>query len=150
SGSSGQRIFASGLLIGSPGLHRMSSETPRAHRLHPMTTLERLRERMAELDDLRALEMLAEWDLLVMMPKRGAEGRARQLGTLARLTDERATADELGELLEELDSRTDLDELDRDIVRIGRRDWERARRVPSELAAELSSAHAAGQEIWSA
>jgi carboxypeptidase Taq len=115
-----------------------------------MTILERLRERMAELGDLRALEMLAEWDLLVMMPKRGAEGRARQLGALARLTHERATSDELGELLEQLDGTTDLDELDRDVVRIGRRDWERSRRVPPELAADLSSAHAEGQEIWSA
>jgi Zn-dependent M32 family carboxypeptidase len=51
--------------------------------------LERLRDRMAELADLSAMEMLATWDQLVMMPAEGAAARAQQLGTLARLTNGR-------------------------------------------------------------
>jgi carboxypeptidase Taq len=102
---------------------------------------------MAELADLATLEMLASWDQLVMMPPEGATGRGHQLGTLARLTHERATSEELGEWLNELDG-DDLGEVDRDIVRIARRDWERARRVPSDLAAEISLAAAEGQESW--
>ena len=85
--------------------------------------------------------MLLGWDQLVMMPAEGAGARAQQLGTLARLTHERATAEEIGEWLAELDgpgAMAQLDELDRDIVRLARRDWERARRVPAELAAELA------------
>jgi carboxypeptidase Taq len=109
--------------------------------------LERLRERMAELSDLAALEMLSSWDQLVTMPDAGAAARARQLGTLARLTHERATSEQIGEWLAELDGE-DLDELDRDIVRLARRDWERARRVPAELALELARASADGQESW--
>jgi carboxypeptidase Taq len=38
--------------------------------------------------------------------------------------------------------------LDDDMLRLARRDWERARRVPGELAAELSRAHAEGQQSW--
>jgi carboxypeptidase Taq len=102
---------------------------------------------MAELADLGSLEMLAAWDQLVMMPQEGAAARAQQHGTLARLTHERATAEEIGVWLDELDG-TVLDELDRDIVRLARRDWERARRVPQELAVELASASTEGQEIW--
>ena len=119
-----------------------------------MSALEQLRNRLAELVDLDAVEMLLGWDQLVMMPAEGAPGRAEQLGTLARLTHERATAAEIGEWLDELDGKpaadhsTRLDELGRDIVRIARRDWERARRVPEDLAAELSRASAAGQESW--
>jgi carboxypeptidase Taq len=41
-----------------------------------------------------------------------------------------------------------LDDVDRDVVRIARRDWERARRVPEDLAAEISRAGATGQEVW--
>ncbi len=41
-----------------------------------------------------------------------------------------------------------LGEIDRDIVRIARRDWERSRRVPEELAAERARASADGQERW--
>ena len=33
-------------------------------------------------------------------------------------------------------------------MRLARRDWERARRVPSDLAAELSEAHVEGHERW--
>ncbi len=112
-----------------------------------MGTIEKLRARLAELADLSALEMLASWDQLVMMPEQGAPGRGHQLGTLAGLTHERATGPEIGEWLAELEG-ADLDEIDRDVARLARRDWERARRVPAELAAELSRAHADGQEAW--
>jgi carboxypeptidase Taq len=102
---------------------------------------------MAELADLAALEMLAGWDQLVMMPSEGASGRAHQLAAIARLSHERAVAEEIGGWLDQLDGQ-ELDERDRDIVRLARRDWERARRVPPELAAEMSQAHAEGQELW--
>jgi carboxypeptidase Taq len=114
-----------------------------------MTALQKLRDRMAELSDLSATEMLAAWDQLVMMPAAGAPARAQQLGTLARLTHERATAEEVGDWLAELDD-TPLNEIDSDVVRLARRDWERARRVPTELAAEIAQASAHGQESWRA
>jgi len=109
--------------------------------------LEKLRARIAELSDLSSIEMLLGWDQLVMMPAQGAEGRAQQLGTLARLTHERATAQEIGDWLGELDGAV-LDQLNGDIVRLARRDWERARRVPDELAVELARASTDGQESW--
>jgi carboxypeptidase Taq len=112
-----------------------------------MRALENIRRRVAELADLAGLEMLAHWDQRVMMPANGAMGRAGQLGTLARLTHERATAEEIGNWLEELEAQ-ELAELDRDIVRLARRDWDRALRVPEELAVELAKASADGQESW--
>ena len=125
-----------------------------------MSAIESLRGRMAELADLAAIEMLANWDQLVMMPAEGAGARAQQLGTIALLTHERATSAEIGEWLQEIDAALDipgghaagavLDELDRDVVRLARRDWERARRVPDALAAELAQASAAGHESWRA
>ena len=116
-----------------------------------MQALERLRSRMAELSDLAAIGMLSGWDQLVMMPAAGAPARAQQLGTLARLTHERATSAEIGAWLEEIDAAGDaaaLAALDRDVVRLARRDWERARRVPDELAVERARAEADGQESW--
>ncbi|HEV7585299.1 MAG TPA: carboxypeptidase M32 [Solirubrobacteraceae bacterium] len=112
-----------------------------------MSAIEKLRERMGELADLTSLDHLASWDQLVMMPAEGAPGRAHQLGTLARLTHERATGQEIGEWMAELEDE-ELEARDRDMLRLARRDWERARRVPGELAAELSRAHADGQESW--
>jgi carboxypeptidase Taq len=102
---------------------------------------------MAEIADLASVEMLLHWDQLVMMPGEGAAARAGQLGALARLTHERATAEEIGDWLGELDG-LDMDELDRDIVRLARRDWERARRVPEQLEVDRARASAEGQESW--
>jgi carboxypeptidase Taq len=112
--------------------------------------LEKLHGRMAELADLSAIGMLSEWDQMVMMPADGAPARALQLGTLARLTHERASAGEIGEWLAEIErgERAQLGEIDRDVVRVARRDWERARRVPDELAVERARASADGQERW--
>jgi carboxypeptidase Taq len=112
-----------------------------------MSAIDDLRERAAELADLAALEMLATWDQLVMMPAQGAGARALALGTLARLAHDRAISEDIGSWLQEAEG-SDLGDLDRDIVRVARRDWERARRVPPELAAERARAGADGQESW--
>jgi carboxypeptidase Taq len=109
--------------------------------------MQKLSDRLAELSDLRALEMLASWDQMVTMPSEGAPARSHQLATLARLTHERATSQEIGDWLSELESYEPVG-IERDIVRLARRDWDRARRVPTDLAAELSKAHADGQESW--
>src|SRR2546421_2660653 len=112
-----------------------------------MSAIDDLRDRVAELADLAALEMLATWDQLVMMPAQGAGARALALGTLARLAHDRAISEDIGSWLQEAEG-SDLGDLDRDIVRVARRDWERARRVPPELAAERARAGADGQESW--
>jgi carboxypeptidase Taq len=112
-----------------------------------VSALENLRARVAELADLDGLQQLAEWDQLVMMPAEGGTARADQVGTLASLTHERATREEIGDWLTEIDG-TELEELDRDLVRLARRDWERARRVPTELAVDLARAAAEVQESW--
>ena len=114
-----------------------------------MSALEQLRARVAELADLRALDSLATWDQLVMMPPEGAEQRGAQLGTLTRISHDRATDPEIGAWLAELEDE-DLEPFEADIVRLARRDWERASRVPSDLAAELSRAHVEGHERWRA
>jgi carboxypeptidase Taq len=109
--------------------------------------LEGLHGRIAELADLSALSMLADWDRQVMMPRGGAGARAEQMGTLARLTHERACDERLGEWLDGLEGAA-LSELDRDVVRIARRDWERSRRIPAELAVEIARAAADAHERW--
>jgi carboxypeptidase Taq len=105
--------------------------------------LERLRAILAELADLRHAETVVDWDSRVSMPPAGAEARAQVAATLTRFMHERFVSDEVGGLLEELEGVEDGD--DAALVRITRREWERARRVPGELAAEL--AHEAGVAV---
>jgi carboxypeptidase Taq len=111
--------------------------------------LDLLRTRLAELADLASLGHLADWDQRTMMPSEGAMGRAHQLSTLNRVVHDRSTAEDIGGWLDELQGSADsLGEIDRDIVRLARRDWERRRRVPADLSAELAQAAAEGPTIW--
>jgi carboxypeptidase Taq len=114
-----------------------------------MPALASLRDRLAELSDLAALGRLAGWDQRTMMPPEGAPARAHHVATLERLVHDRSTGDEIGGWLDEIDAGSDgLGDVDRDLVRLARRDWERARRVPRELAADLARGAAEGQAVW--
>jgi len=114
-----------------------------------MRSIDMLRERLAELADLAGLSQLAAWDQEVMMPSGGTEARAHQLATLERHAHELATDDEIGAWLEELESNaSELNELERDMVRLARRDWDRQRRVPAELVGRLAWAASEGELVW--
>ena len=105
--------------------------------------LERLKTILAEIADLRHAEAVLDWDSRVSMPRAGAEARANASATLTRLAHERFVSDEVGKLLEELESLEG--DADAALVRVTRREWERSRRVPTELAGEMS--HAAGVAV---
>jgi carboxypeptidase Taq len=55
-----------------------------------------------EVMDLRAALALLGWDQQVNMPKGGAEDRSYALSTLASIAHQKATAPEIGDLLEKL------------------------------------------------
>jgi carboxypeptidase Taq len=109
--------------------------------------LEALRERLAELNDLEMLGRLAAWDQRTMMPPQGAPARGHQMATLEKVAHALLTAPDIGEWLDALDG-AELGEIDADVVRLARRDWDRRRRVPPELAAELERAGSEGQQVW--
>ena len=110
-----------------------------------------LKERMARLSDLRHVSALAHWDQQTMMPPRGALSRADSLATLELISHELLVDDETGRLLdgaaaELTDEGAETD--DACLIRLVRRHWEKARRVPSDLAEELARAASVGQEAW--
>jgi carboxypeptidase Taq len=105
-----------------------------------------LKETLGEISDLQHAEAIADWDSRVSMPPDGAEARAGVVATLTRIAHERFVADEVGELLAELDGIDD--ETDAALVRVARRDFDRARRVPGELAAEMAHASGVAVAAW--
>lgn len=109
--------------------------------------VERLREIVGEISDLVHAEQLLDWDSRVSMPHRGAAARADASSTLTRLMHERLTADDVGELLDELDG-FDGDQIDRALIRLTKRERDRAVRVPAQLAAEMTHAAAVGVAAW--
>ena len=110
-----------------------------------------LKQRLGEIVDLTRAEYLQQWDLAVWMPPRGASSRAVQLSTLQGIIHTRQIDDRIGELLDELEpyaASLPYDSDDACLVRIARRDWEKLRRIPTELASEIASAGAESYQAW--
>ena len=87
------------------------------------------------------------------MPAGGGAARARQLATLSRLAHEFFVADEVGRWLEALaplQGELDYDSDDASLLRVARREYEKERRVPASLVAEMAEAASLGQGAWQA
>src|SRR3954452_2282975 len=117
-----------------------------------MGAVEDLRERLGQIHDLSRAASLLAWDERTMMPAAGAEARAQTLATLARVRHEMFCADEIGRLVDQL--RSELgdvppgDSIDADLARVVARDWEKARRVPSDLQADMAHASSVAENAW--
>jgi carboxypeptidase Taq len=116
-----------------------------------MDALAELRRRLAQVSDLQTAQAVLEWDQQVVMPPGGAGARAHHLTTLEALRHELFTDDEVGRLLDELrplEESLPHDDLDACLIRVTRRDWEKATRIPTELAAEIAHVTAEAHHAW--
>lgn len=112
-----------------------------------MDAWEQLITRLKEMNDLGFARNLAEWDLEVMMPPGGAASRSRVIATLEGLTHDRLTDPKLGELLTELESQ-ELDEERSASVRVLRRHYDKATKVPGALVKEIAEVTSTGFHAW--
>src|ERR687886_939476 len=112
---------------------------------------ERLKVLVGEIYDLERAGFLLAWDQETTMPPDAAQARAEQRATIGRAAHERLVSDELGKLLEELRGEEESLPYESDeasLIRVARRDHEKARRVPTELRAEILRAGALGLGAW--
>jgi carboxypeptidase Taq len=110
-----------------------------------------LKRRLREISDLRGAEAVLGWDQATYMPPGGAEARGRQLALLSRLGHERLVEPTIGRLLDSLAPWAEAQGADSDaaaLVRVTRRDFDRATRVPSAFIQRLSEHTAASYHAW--
>jgi carboxypeptidase Taq len=113
--------------------------------------LQDLKRRLVEINDLESAAALLSWDQTTYMPPGGAPARGRQLGTLRRLAHEKFTDPAIGKLLDDLQSYEESlpyasDEAS--LIRVTRRLYERAVKVPPTFMAEFSSHSTASYAAW--
>jgi carboxypeptidase Taq len=106
-----------------------------------------LRDRLATIGDLRSAASVLAWDRQTYMPEGGVRGRAEQLATLSRVAHEMLVSPETGELLESAGGR-ELDSDDAALLRLARREHDRAVRLPARLVAETSRVTALAEQAW--
>ena len=113
--------------------------------------LEELKQRLAEVNDLRSAAAVLSWDQTTYMPPGGAEARGRQMATLERLAHQKFTHPTIGRMLAELRSyegSLPYDSNEAALVRVTRRDYERAVKVPPSFIAKFSVHAAATYDAW--
>ena len=113
--------------------------------------LEELKSRLAEIDDLEMAEALLSWDQSTYMPSGGVTARARQRATLGRLAHEKLTDPAVGRLLDALrpyEESLPHDSDEASLIRVTRRDYEKATKVPPTFTAEFRSHMSASYQAW--
>ncbi len=113
--------------------------------------LKELKSRLLEISDLGAAGAVLGWDQATYMPKGGAAARARQGATLSRLAHEKFTDPALGKLLDGLAAYAESLPYGSDnasLIRVVRRDYEKATKVPSDFVARWSAMGSASYDAW--
>lgn len=100
---------------------------------------------------LRSVSRLLSWDQRTYIPPKGHTLRADQLALMARLIHERETDPRVGEYLAQVEGSDLIADPGSPAavnVREWRRTFERATRIPPELAVALAQASAEGETAW--
>lgn len=128
------------------------SKSPRPNpSLSAQDKVAELRGRLQEIADLGAAGAVLGWDQATYMPAAGAPARGRQKALLSRLAHERATDVDLGRLLDNLQRHAETlppDSDDASLIRVARKEFEDARKVPAEFVARRSAHGAASYDAW--
>lgn len=98
--------------------------------------------------DINAAAAVLGWDQETYMPKKGFDMRGRQMATLASQAHEMMTSDSYGTLLLELVTKNDLDDREKDNVRLSLEDYEKNKKLPAAFVEQLTQQTSASFSAW--
>ena len=110
-----------------------------------------LTARLAEHNDLVSAASLLRWDQATYMPEGGNAARGRQLATLEKLAHDRLSDPALVRLLDQVTPRAEREGADSfaaRLVRVARRDVERATKVPASFVSAFANHRAELYDKW--
>ncbi len=110
-----------------------------------------LKSILNEVSDLVGAQAVLGWDQQTYMPSGGAEARGEELSTLARMTHERFTSDEIGSLLQDLLPYSESLHPESDearLIHVTNREYSKQKNVPSSWVSEFTQVTSIAQEAW--
>jgi carboxypeptidase Taq len=110
-----------------------------------------LKQRLKTIESLREAEYALIWDQATYMPPSAAPSRGQQLALLSSLAHERMADPAMGGLLDAVAAWAEAQGTDSDaaaLVRVTRREHERAKRVPPAFVQRLSQHTAETYDVW--
>jgi carboxypeptidase Taq len=113
--------------------------------------LNQLREKLAEISDLKFAAAVLNWDQQTYMPRKGDQDRGYQLSTLDRLAHVMFTSDTVGRLLEDLQpyaAQLPDDSDEARLIKVTSREYTKNLKVPSEWVSAYSQACSLAFSAW--
>ena len=114
-----------------------------------MSAYDELLERLRDIDLIGQIGGLVSWDQEVLMPPKAASLRAEQLAWISKTGHQRLTNPRIGELLDELESTDDLNDVQTANVRLARESYDKATKLPTEFVEEMAKHRSKAQISWS-
>ena len=114
-----------------------------------MSAYDELLERLRDIDLIGQIGGLVSWDQEVLMPPKAAGLRAEQLAWISKTGHQRLTNPRIGELLDELESTDDLNDVQTANVRLARESYDKATKLPTEFVEEMAKHRSKAQISWS-
>lgn len=117
----------------------------------PQKAYDALISELKEIVLLGSIGSLLGWDERTQLPPKGADHRAAQSSLLARMIHERFIAPQIDEWLRAVEQSTLVRDPASDAavnVRETRRNYDRARKIPSSLVEELARTEVLAQQAW--
>lgn len=93
---------------------------------------------LRKIADINYASAVLNWDQETYMPPKGAEFRAQQLATLAGVSHELSTSEELGRMLNELGKDSSLDEKQKRNVKQSLKDYNDRKKYTTEFVEKMS------------
>ncbi len=110
-----------------------------------------LLERLADIHNLDQANALLNWDQRTYMPAKGSEARAKQLATLAKISHQMFVARETQDLLAAAEAGAGVyapDSAERAMLRVARRNMDKATKVPTALVVALAETASRAEDVW--
>lgn len=108
-------------------------------------SMEQLKKKLGQIEDLGSAESLLSWDQETKMPEEAARIRGIQMSTLAGLSHELFTSAEMGQLLKEVKS---ADQTEQSILEVSQYDYEKATKLPTEFVEKRMIVQNEAHHAW--
>ncbi|KAA3665163.1 MAG: carboxypeptidase M32, partial [Chloroflexi bacterium] len=113
--------------------------------------VQELKSRLMEITDINLAAALLAWDQATYMPSGGAAARGRQMAALGRIGHEKLIDPKMGKLLDDLQTFGEslpYDNDDASIIRVAKKVYDRAAKVPADLMGQMQEHSAAAYQVW--
>ncbi|KKN26193.1 hypothetical protein LCGC14_0877230 [marine sediment metagenome] len=114
-----------------------------------MNAIEELKEFFAEIMRLNYIQATLGWDQEVNMQNyKSLEGRSKQVSLIEKLIHRRVTSEKVGSLIKEAEKLSNLNEIEKAMLREISREYDLATKLPEKLVADIAETSILASKTW--